>query len=446
MGLRISKLASIALGALVALALIAGPSGAATIVTSFNPQLGPLVAIAWDPVYGNVYVYADADEMINEYTSSGAAVPRDQRQGPGIPRPGVASDDFDLDFALTDVNIGGKTVPANSLLVGNGDDSPPTIYGIDKTTGSVLGAVAVQGTSTGGVVGMAHHPARGTVFLLDWVTQEVIEVDPATGSILNRLPVHPSGARTYSEEDFSIFYGDVDVHPTTGNLFVVGTRHDVIRELSPTGQWIGDVDVSTLNIPAGMSGLAFDGNGDAWISTRDGTVYKLGNIVSSSSQAPPPECDDANAICTGDEDDEIEGTSSADFIYSGNGDDLVSAGAGDDTVEAWSGNDGVAAGPGADHVLGGKGNDKIYGDATAVPGYPRYAAAEDAGDLLEGGDGNDKIFGEAGDDTMKGGPGTDVIKAGIGLNILNGGPGRDTCIGTRKDKFRNCEIVKKRNF
>ena len=434
MGRKISKLASIALGALIALALTTGPTGAATIVVSFNPQLGRLVSIAYDSTSGNLFLYPEFGESINEVTPDGALV--DQ----GIPRPGASSNDFDLDFAQADVNVGGKTVPAGSLLVGNGDDSPPTIYGIDKDAGSVLGSVQVQGVTP---VGMAHHPARGTIYLLNWTTNEVVEVDPATGTVLNRMPVHPPGARTYSGSAFSVFYGDVDVHPTTGNLFVLGSNYPVIRELSPTGQWIGDVDLTSLNIPSGMSGLAFDNNGDAWVATLDGTVYKLGNVVSSNDE-PPPECGDANAICTGDEDDTVDGTSGDDFIFTGAGEDSVQGGAGEDVIQTGSGNDAVSGGVGSDDIDGGDGNDALVGDGT-VPSTPRSMAGS-SNDSLKGGAGTDSLKGNAGNDILLGQLGNDILLGGSGSNVLNGGPGKDTCIATsRRDTFKSCE-KKRRNF
>ena len=428
----------VALGAVLALALLAGPSSAATVITFFNTNLGIIVGTGWDPATGNVWMYADGSGTIYERAPDGSIVS-------GISRPGNASNDFDLDFALTDLTLGGKTVPANSLLVVNGDDTPAMIYALDKA-GTQLGSVAIPNASLNGI---AQHPSRGSLFVAEWATNELIEIDPNTGTELARFTVSPTGAPA-----FAIFYSDVDVHPTSGNLFVVSSSQQVMRELTPGGQYVGDIDLTSLNLPE-MASLAFDSNGDAWVGTFSGAIYKLGEL---SSTKRPPECGDSGAQCTGDEDDEVEGTSSADFIVTAGGNDSISSGGGNDTIDAGDGDDGIAAGAGADHVLGGEGDDTILGDSNAP--YVTRATEGASGDELLGGAGEDTISGEAGgdelqggadadamsggagDDVLKGGSGKDVVKGGGGFDVINGGDGRDTChVDSKREERRakDCE-------
>ena len=443
MGRRISRLTTVAVGAVIALAFLAGPVSAATVITTFNPQLGSLVAIAWDPLTGNVFVYADSSELIREYGPDGTNIDT------GIARPGNSSNDFDLDFALSDLTVAGQFVKTNALLAINGDDFPASVTALDKGSGNVVARLALPDNIT--PVGMAHHPGRGSLFVADYVEDDLIEIDPNTGAELSRFDLNPTGAPF-----FDLFYGDVDVHPTTGNLWVVSSSQQLMREMTPTGQYVGDVDLTSLNLPA-MAGLAFESSGDAWISTiSSGSVYLLGSLQSTKR---PPECGEQGSTCTGDEDDEVQGTSSADFIFTGAGNDEISSGGGNDTIEAGAGDDGIAAGGGADHVEGGDGDDTILGDSQA-PTHLRALQSGGSGDELDGGEGNDEILGEAGsddllgddgkdellggagEDSLKGGDGRDILSGGSATDILNGGPGTDTCVVTtklEKRKARNCE-------
>lgn len=67
-------------------------------------------------------------------------------------------------------------------------------------------------------------------------------------------------------------------------------------------------------------------------------------------------------------DDELTGTSAAEWFIALFGDDTVRAGDGNDTVLAGSGDDLVEGGGGDDIVLGGRGDDTIYGDDAETSG------------------------------------------------------------------------------
>jgi Ca2+-binding RTX toxin-like protein len=86
--------------------------------------------------------------------------------------------------------------------------------------------------------------------------------------------VNPAGAPR-----FDVFYGDIEVNQSTGNLYVVGSPQNIIRELTPRGDFVRDIDLSSFNIVGGISGIAFDDTkGEAYISTILGRVYHLGGF------------------------------------------------------------------------------------------------------------------------------------------------------------------------
>jgi len=404
-------------------------SAAPFLLGSFDSGLGSIVGIAIDPVSGNLFVYGEHATQMVEFDQSGTEVV------PRIPVPGGSGNDFDLDFALEPLTIGGTSSPANSLLAVNGEANPGTLFALNKDDG-VVGASLTLPTGTQ-PVGLAQHTGRDSLFLVSWTTDELIEINPDNGQELNRFSINPSGSPS-----FDVFYGDVDVNQTTGNLFVVGSTQTKIRELTPTGKFVRDYDLSTLSLGE-ISGIAIDDDGNAWVSTRSGVVYHVGGIF---EDAPPPECQsDPNAICGGAGNEDIEGTSEDDFIFTGGGDDTVDGGPGADDIFGGSGNDRLAGGGDDDHLSGGTGADVLVGDVDAVGRMAEEVAGDDT---LDGGAGADEILGQAGDDTLNGDGGNDVLKGGGGTNVLRGGPGNDKCFVTNKDTTKSCETIKKkrRNF
>jgi hypothetical protein len=58
----------------------------------------------------------------------------------------------------------------------------------------------------------------------------------------------------------------------------VSDTQNTIRVMTPDGSFVRDIDVGALGL-SGMSGLAFDDNsGEAWVSSTNGTVYRLGGF------------------------------------------------------------------------------------------------------------------------------------------------------------------------
>ena len=96
-----------------------------------------------------------------------------------------------------------------------------------------------------------------------------------------------------------------------------------------------------------------------------------------------------------DFDNDINGTSSRDFIYGYDGDDLIDGNGGDDDIFGGYDHDTIYGGSGHDDIYGQAGHDDLYGEAGL--------------DYLSGGTGNDLIAGGAGRDTLVGGTGEDVF-------------------------------------
>lgn len=409
-------------------------TAAPSVVSSFDTGVGSLVAIGFDPATGNLFVYPEHGADIMEFTPAG------QEVTPRIPRPAAGtSNDFDLDFALEGLNVGGTAVPANSLLAINGDEEPDRLYALDKNSGSVLASVALPSLNP---VGGAHHPGRDSYFVVDYAADELEELDANSGAVINSFPVTPAGAGA-----FDVFYGDVDVSEATGNVFVVSNyqtakQQTIIRELTPTGTFVLDHNLTSLGINE-MAGIALDGAGDAWLATRNGVVYK----VTGLSDVPSECTTDPNAVCGDASDDDFEGTAEDDFMFGGGGNDSIAGGGGNDTVLGGEGNDDLSGGTGDDDLEGGAGRDLLVGDVVSTG---RSMQAEGGDDDLNGGSGNDELLGQAGSDALAGAGGDDVLRGGRGVNTFSGGPGTDTCVlSTRQDRTTSCEKVRKkyrRNF
>ncbi|MGH2730432.1 MAG: hypothetical protein ACRDJI_07450, partial [Actinomycetota bacterium] len=124
------RLRALAAGAVLTAGLVVAPNvpvvAKPTLLGSFDAGIGSIVGIAVDPVTGNLFVYPEFGTDIAEFTSAGTEVL------PRIPVPGGSGNDFDLDFALEPLTVGGVTLPTNSLLAVNGESSTETLYGLNK--------------------------------------------------------------------------------------------------------------------------------------------------------------------------------------------------------------------------------------------------------------------------------------------------------------------------
>jgi Ca2+-binding RTX toxin-like protein len=475
------------------LVLAPAPASASRLVGSFDAGLGQLVALGFDPSSGHTLVYPAFGETIHEFSDRGGSAGT-------IPRPGAASNDFDIEVLGESISLGGQTVPAGELLIANGDDSPQKVYGVEGDQGGILASIDVGAAG----VGVTYHEGNNTLLYLDWGNDLILELNPDTGATVDSFPVSPQDAPF-----MDVFFGDVAVGPN-GNLFIVSDQASWVREMTPSGAWVQDFNLENLGV-AGMSGLDFDpATGQAWMSSTNGFVYNVVLEAGSGGGDPVDNCNpnDPSSTCgtTGDDDlesndgvieagpgqDEIvavidAGTTSL-VVNSGADADVVTlriddptvdvsvvinGDAGNDTIlipsapgvsrpflDAGDGNDvirvqanlgwgralqddgggyDVSAGAGNDAVTGGTTSDDVNAGAGADS-----VKGSGGGDDLNGAGGGDSVDGGAGNDGLSGGGGKDVLHGGGGANELSGGPGRDTCLSdTKKDSFAGCEKIRR---
>ena len=176
-----------------------------------------------------------------------------------LPRPGVSSDDFDLDVA-------------DEPLVGNGDGNPDTVFALDRADDTVLASVSIGNDQT---VGLSYNPADGLLYSLDWDSDLVRAFDLDTGAAVGSFPVQPVGA-----PGFTIFYGDLNVD-ADGNLQLVTDTFELTRVLITSGEFVQDFDLGLLlgDGDLDLTGITFDNDrGEAWMTSRGGLVYQLAGL------------------------------------------------------------------------------------------------------------------------------------------------------------------------
>ncbi|MEM7524299.1 MAG: calcium-binding protein [Pseudomonadota bacterium] len=121
-----------------------------------------------------------------------------------------------------------------------------------------------------------------------------------------------------------------------------------------------------------------------------------------------------------EDDDRVDGSPSADVLFSFGGDDRLLGFAGSDELFGGLGEDTVLGGAGADNVNGGLGDDLVRGG-----GGEDKVRGQAGDDKVVGQGGDDALFGAAGDDILRGGAGDDRIFGGAGDDDLRGGGGDD---------------------
>ncbi len=116
-----------------------------------------------------------------------------------------------------------------------------------------------------------------------------------------------------------------------------------------------------------------------------------------------------------------------DALIGGEGSDTILAGAGADIVDGSAGDDLLFGDGGADSIGGGGGNDLLFGGA--------------GNDLLFGEDGNDSLFGDQGQDILVGGAGDDRLYGDGGdLELLGGGGFDILAIGANTAGLANIDL------
>lgn len=252
-------------GALIAMASVA--SAQLTVIEQFDVNVGTIVGAGFDQTRGRVWLYDNFGTIVRAYTRGGVNVG-------SVPRGGEGADDVDISFSTVDLTLNGVLVPAGTLLMINGETGTADIYAIDPGTGAVVASLTTQ-FGTNHVVGGSYHPGRGTFFLVQdkngtaGGANRIAEIDPSNGAVLASFGT--------GSADFTVNYGDIEVNPVSGNLFIVSSDETGVRELTPTGSLVG-----THALPAGvtsLSGFGFDApRGEAWVCSTTGRAFRLGGL------------------------------------------------------------------------------------------------------------------------------------------------------------------------
>lgn len=239
------------------------------VLSQFNPaDVGSIVGIGFDAQSDSVWIYGSSGASLRSYDRSGVFQS-------AIDRPGESADDFDISFTTQSLSLGSSTIPAGSLLAINGESGTADVYAVDPSTGAIVSSLAT-GFGNSHVVGGAYHNSRGSLFLVQdrqassaALRSLIAEVDPISGAVLNTFG---TGSAT-----FTINFGDLEINRATGNLYLVSSDEDTIRVLTPTGGFVEEITLpGTLGA---LSGIAFDeARGEAWVSSTNGIVYRLGGL------------------------------------------------------------------------------------------------------------------------------------------------------------------------
>lgn len=238
-----------------------------TILTQFDPSnTGGTCGIAYNSPAGEIMVIGCNASTIDRYAEDGTFIS-------SATMAGESANDVDIDMSPADLVMNGTFVAQGQLLLVNGETGAADIYAIDEGTNAVIDTL-VAGFGASHVVGGSYHPQRGTFFLVQdnvpggFVENRVAEIDASTGDTLQTFSVQPY---------FDVNYGDLDISPVSGHLFIVSSSDDGIAEFTPDGGF-----VTEHVLPAGvssLSGIALDNDLEgAWVCNTSGMVFKLGNF------------------------------------------------------------------------------------------------------------------------------------------------------------------------
>lgn len=237
------------------------------ILTQFNPSnTGGTCGIAYNAPDGEIMVIGCSASVIDRYAEDGTFLSSADVIGEG-------ANDVDIDMSPADLVMNGTFIAQGQLLLVNGESGVAEIYAIDEVTNEVIDTLAT-GFGASHVVGGSYHQQRGTFFLVQdkvpggFAANRIAEIDAATGDTIHTFSTMP---------DFQVDYGDLDISPVSGHLFVVSSDESTIAEFTPDG-----VFVTEHPLPAGvssLSGIALDNDlQGAWVCNTSGEVFKLGNF------------------------------------------------------------------------------------------------------------------------------------------------------------------------
>jgi hypothetical protein len=232
---------------------VVSPLLAATIVdVAFNPSSGEL--LLGNSGTGLIYRINPATGA----TVGSFAIPVQNSGNLGLD---IAPVGFTLRDTASATNV---PIAAGSLIVFNGAPNPDRIIAMNPTTGAILATLTLANNFdiVGGAV-----TATGRVFVLDPTANSVREINPLTGA-----EIVAAGFAA----GMDINFGDIAVHPTTGNLWIASSQTAILREYTEAGVFVRSIDLTPQGVATELSGLAFRANGgdfDLLAASNRGVIY-----------------------------------------------------------------------------------------------------------------------------------------------------------------------------
>ena len=194
-----------------------------------------------------------------------------------IAMPGTVGGHAGLAFIGAALTVNGIAVPAGSLAVINGGDTPDRLYYVNPASGAQITSVTLGGpglSDEAGGFALAYHAGRGTLLTMRHGTDLVTEVNAQSGAALRSFHIGFSGSESS---------GALTVHPSSGTLLVASGGRLVEVDVA-SGKVLGRYDplnnaqfgtVDLRHQGAGfdesgrqITGLAFDASGRLWASTE----------------------------------------------------------------------------------------------------------------------------------------------------------------------------------
>jgi len=248
-----------------------------------------------------------------------------------------------IDWSYGSKTIGTGTVGNGDMMILNGINNE-SVIAFDSATGALIPGTDLSYTNTkrtggaydNGLVGVDHaglgpldggYNPEAAVWTIDYGGADLVrQMDPTTNTELSSFSANASqlgpgevyispttnqpvtgltgGNGENGQGSFGVWWGALDVHAATGNLYLVGSTYTngFIRVMDRAGNWLHDIDIETIldNNPAQLggnleigqvTGIAIeDGTSDLeiWLSTKEGTVYHFGLRPNEPVITPEP--------------------------------------------------------------------------------------------------------------------------------------------------------------
>jgi len=257
---------------------------------------------------------------------------------------------------------------------------------------------------------------------------------------------------------FDLVKGDRIVFDVNGLVNGANVLDSVLRIFNAAGTAVatdsgsgtlGDSEEYFFAASTGTYYLGVSGVGNASYNAVDGT----GTAVGDNGEFQLIVHLNPTLVGTSVTNNNLSGTTGADYIVGLSGADTLSGLGGEDTLAGGDDNDSLLGGLGedvlygefnndtldggqnADILVGGFGNDSLFGGGDNAGDDLQGGAGNDTldggngADFLDGGADNDNLVGGAGNDNLFGGTETDTLNGGSENDTLNGGDGNDSLIG-----------------